>query len=254
MPPRDKLLVLRDDLKRSLGDLSWVVDVIKTLEVPNFVRETEFVSLKGESDYPFIGGRLMSSDGVEKAEREYLAMTNEYVDDNNTSKWCRLSRKSFAVGALARFNNNHRFLNVGGRDAAEQLGLTPNCHNPFMNNIAQLVECAHCAEESIRLINELVEAGATETMAEVEPKAGAGTGAVEVPRGILYHHYEYDAKGRITRADCVIPTTQNNANIHEDMGELVADLAKKGVTDEEMKKVCSMLVRAYDPCLSCSVH
>ena len=38
----------------------------RTLEIPDFVRETEFVSLKGERDYPFIGGRLLSTDGVEQ--------------------------------------------------------------------------------------------------------------------------------------------------------------------------------------------
>jgi sulfhydrogenase subunit alpha len=254
MPPKGTLLSLRDELKRALGDLSSVCGVFKTLEMPDFVRGTEFVSLKGEVDYPFIGGRLISSDGVEKAEHEYLAMTNEYVDDNNTSKWCKLSRDSFAVGALARFNNNYRLLSVGGADAAEQLGLRPDCHNPFMNNVAQIVECVHCAEESIRLINEIVDAGDNTIMAEVEPRAGEGTGAVEAPRGILYHHYEYGSNGRIVKADCVIPTTQNNANIHKDLQQLVAEMVQRGMKDEDIAQSCSALVRAYDPCLSCSVH
>ncbi len=254
IPSEDVLLSLRDDIKRSLRDLSFVSDVFKTLEIPDFVRETEFVSLKGESDYPFIGGRLTSSDGVEKSEEDYLAMTNEYVDENNTSKWCRLSRESYAVGALARFNNNHRLLNLAGRDAAERLGLSANCHNPFMNNVAQMVECVHCAEDSIGLINELLDSNDRETMANVAPRAGEGIGAVEAPRGILYHHYTYDSDGRIVRANCVVPTTQNNANIHRDLGELARQLVENGKNDEEIKRLCSMLVRSYDPCLSCSVH
>lgn len=254
IPSEDVLLSLRDDIKRSLRDLSFVSGVFKTLEIPDFVRETEFVSLKGESDYPFIGGRLISSDGVEKSEEDYLAMTNEYVDENNTSKWCRLSRESYAVGALARFNNNHRLLNLSGRDAAEGLGLSPNCHSPFMNNVAQIVECVHCAEDSIGLINELLDSNDRETMANVAPRAGEGIGAVEAPRGILYHHYTYDSDGRIVRANCVVPTTQNNANIHKDLGELARQLVESGKNDEEIKRLCSMLVRSYDPCLSCSVH
>jgi sulfhydrogenase subunit alpha len=48
---------------------------------------------------------------------------------------------------------------------------------------------------------------------------------VEAPRGILYHHYEYDKKGRIEGAD-----------------------------DREIERLCAMLVRAYDPCVSSSVH
>lgn len=254
MPDRQTLIALRDEIKRATGDLNRIAEVCRTLDMPAFERETEFVSLKGESSYPFLGGRLMSSDGVERSEQEYLAMTNEYVDEHNTSKLCKLSRDSLAVGALARFTNNHHLLHQSALDMAAQLGLSPGCHNPFMNNIAQLIECVHCAQDSIRLIDELVEAGDAETMAAVTPREGAGTAAVEAPRGILYHHYEYDADGRILRADCVIPTTQNNANIHHDMGAMVAELAAQGIGDKEMERLCAMLVRAYDPCLSCSVH
>jgi len=48
---------------------------------------------------------------------------------------------------------------------------------------------------------------------------------VEVPRGILYHMYEFDEKGRIARADCVIPTSQNHANIQHDIAALAEELA-----------------------------
>ena len=123
-----------------------------------------------------------------------------------------------------------------------------------MNNVAQLVECVHATYDAIRLIDELLDQEPCEIMAPVAPRAGEGVGAVEVPRGILYHHYEYDSEGRIVRANCVIPTTQNNANIHQDLRSLVERHAVPGATDEELELLCSMLVRAYDPCISCSVH
>jgi len=56
------------------------------------------------------------------------------------------------------------------------------------------------------------------------------------------------------RANCIIPTTQNNANIQHDLGGLVERFAVAGMTDEKLELLCSMLVRAYDPCISCSVH
>jgi len=254
MPDRNPLRAISDDLKRSLEDIEAAVSLFSSLEIPDFVRETEFVSLKGETNYPWIGGRLLSTDGVDLPEEEYLKMTNEYVDKNNTSKWCRLSRDSFAVGALARFNNNHGRLHPEAVKTANRLGLSPVNHNPFMNNIAQLVECVHVTHESIQMIEELLQMKNPIIMAKVEPAAGEGVGAVEVPRGILYHHYVYDEEGRIKRANCVIPTTQNNANIHQDLPELARKFAVKGVTDSQMELLCSMLVRAYDPCISCSVH
>ncbi len=254
MPEPQKLLALRDELQRSFEDIEKTADLLHTFKIPAFERETEFVALKGETEYPWIGGRLISTDGVESEERAYRKMTNEYVNKDNTSKWCRLSRPSFAVGALARYNNNHRLLHPQAAKAAAAFGLAPVCHNPFMNNVAQLVECIHVTHDSIRLIDELVADEKATTMVEVKTRAGEGVGAVEVPCGILYHHYQYDENGYVVRANCIIPTTQNNANIHLDMPALVKQFASDGITDEQLTLLCSMLVRSYDPCVSCSVH
>ncbi len=254
LPPRARLLALRDELERTLPDLAAAADLIAGFEVPGFERETEYVSLLGEEEYPFIGGQLVSSDGVERAEHQYREMTNEYVVESGTSKWCRLSRPSFAVGPLARFNNNHELLHPEAKKLAARLGLEAPCHNPFMAHVARLVECVHVTHDTIRLLEELVDLGEAQTMVKVTPRAGEGVGAVEVPRGILYHHYMYDDDGRIMRANCVIPTTQNNANIHHDLPVLAERFAVEGMTDEKLELLCSMLVRSYDPCISCSVH
>lgn len=237
-----------------LPDLAVVAELAAGLAIPDFVRETEFVSLKGKTEYPFIGQEVASTDGVLKKAADYLSITNEYVDASNTSKWTRLSRDSYAVGALARFNNNSGLLRPEAAKVAADLKLSAVCHNPFMNNVAQVVESVHSAHEIIRLIDELSDTGMEDLMVEVKPKAGEGVGAVEAPRGILFHHYEYDKKGRIVKANCVVPSTQNNGNIHRDIQALARQFAVKGMTDEKLELLGSMLVRAYDPCLSCSVH
>ena len=255
MPGNGDLLQLKDALLRSLDDVRATAGLLKTFQIPDFARETEFVSLAGKDLYPWIGGDLVSTDGVRKPEADYRKMTNEWVDADNTSKWCKLSRDSFAVGALARVNNNFRLLHPEAVKAAAEFGLKPVCHNPFMNNVAQLVEAIHVTHDSLRLIDELARDVQAPTMAEVKPRAGEGVGAVEVPRGILYHHYAYDRDGRVTKANCIIPTTQNNLNIHLDIRALAEKFsAQPGMTDEKLSLLCSMLVRSYDPCISCSVH
>ncbi len=255
-PDNAALLELRRRLVAALDDLHATVELFKTFQIPDFVRETEFVSLQAQNEYPWIGGKLLSTDGVVSNERDYASMTNEWVNDRNTTKWCKLSRDSMAVGALARFNNNHRFLLPEAAAVAETLGLASVCHNPFMNNVAQLVECVHVALESVHLIDQIVaEPASAPINVPVAPRAGDGVGAVEVPRGILYHHYTYGEDGRVQKADCVIPTTQNNKNIHDDLGALARQFAPlEGMTDDKLELLCSMLVRAYDPCISCSVH
>jgi coenzyme F420-reducing hydrogenase alpha subunit len=253
-PSKKDLLAYKEELIGLLPDLSAVAELVATLPIPDFVRETEFVSLKDDAEYPFIGAKVASTDGILKPSSDYLAITNEYVDPFNTSKWTKLSRASYAVGALARYNNNYTILHPEAVKAAEAMKLAPVCHNPFMNNVAQVVESVHVSHEMIRLIDELLESNLSDIMGEVVPKEGQGVGAVEAPRGILFHHYQYDGEGRIVKAKCVVPTTQNNANIHLDIQSFARQFAVKGMTDSKLELLCSMLVRSYDPCLSCSVH
>jgi coenzyme F420-reducing hydrogenase alpha subunit len=52
----------------------------------------------------------------------------------------------------------------------------------------------------------------------------------------------------------VIPTSQNHANIFHDIEDLATFCVKQGKTDKETELLAEMLVRAYDPCISCSVH
>jgi len=50
----------------------------------------------------------------------------------------------------------------------------------------------------------------------------------------------------------VIPTNQNHANIQRDMETLLPSII--GKPQEEIRLMLEMLVRAYDPCISCSTH
>lgn len=255
LPRKSELWQLLHELQGIVPTLWEALALIKTLPLPDFERETEFVSLRGDGRYPFIGGDLISSDGVHKGEDDYRAMTNEFLVDTSTSKLCRLSRDSFAVGALARFNNNYPWLHPQAKVAADELGLASPSYNPFHHNLAQLVECFHVVYESQEMMTALLDAELSErSMGRFRARAGSGVGAIEAPRGILYHFFETDEEGVILRSDCVIPTGQNHANMHHDLQALVPVLAAEGVGEREISKQAQMLVRAYDPCISCSVH
>jgi coenzyme F420-reducing hydrogenase alpha subunit len=156
------------------------------------------------------------------------------------------------VGALARFNNNYGKLSPLARWATEEMGLRPVCYNPFMNNVAQLVEVAHCLEDGMRIINELLAMGLKEEDRSVAIVGGTGVGATEVPRGLLIHEYTVDDGGTISGANFIIPTNMNHNNIERDLKALMPTIVDR--PQEEITLVLEMLVRAYDPCISCSAH
>ena len=258
LPTMKELKTLRKELADSIPSLQAVAGLFKSLahKLPNFVRETEFIGLTSPDEYALYDGEIASTDGGKAPASEYLTFTNEYIVPQSTAKRAKHNRESYMVGALARFNLNYNKLSPVAKQAAALFGLKPVCHNPFMNSIAQLVEVVHSVEDSIRLIDEIEAVGLKGQpdyfKPDVKVKAGRGVGAVEVPRGILFHDYTYNQNGVCTKANCVIPTNQNHGNIELDMKALLPTILEK--TPKEIELNLEMLVRAYDPCISCSTH
>jgi len=251
-PESSQLRAMQQRLTQAMDDLKETVELFKGLNIPDFIRETEYIALKAPKEYAFISGNISSTDTGTAPINDYLEMTNEFCVPQSTAKFSKHNRDSYMVGALARFNNNYSQLLPEAQKAVEELGLKAICHNPYMISIAQIVESIHVVEDSLRLIDQIIAQGLKEEKPEVKVKAGRGIGAVEAPRGILFHDYTYDDKGVLTKANCVIPTNQNHNNIQKDMETLVPKIIDK--SQEEITHLLEMLVRAYDPCISCSTH
>ena len=252
LPEIEELKAIRKRLDDALADLETVVGLFKTMSIPDFTRETEYISLKDPEEYAFISGQIASSDAGLNPLENYREVTNEFCVPHSTAKYTRNKRDSYMVGALARFNNNHEQLLPLAIKAAEELKLRAPCHNPFMITVAQIVESYHAVEDSLTIIDALVAGGLEEEDNTVKVKVGQGIGAVEAPRGILFHDYSFNEKGLLTNANCIIPTNQNHNNIQKDMEALVPLILDK--PEDEIRLTLEMLVRAYDPCISCSAH
>jgi sulfhydrogenase subunit alpha len=254
----EALIDLKRRLEESRRDLATIAELYATFPVPDFERETEYVSLKHpeNSEYAFYDGKIVSTLQPEPtAVADYRKRVIEEVVQHSTAKHCSSPNSpQYAVGALARFNNNSAQLHPEAKKVADKLGLKAVCANPFHNNTAQLIECVHCTEDSIEIIDELLTRGIKEEPPVQPARFGKGAGSTDVPRGILFHEYEIDDDGIITGANLIIPTGQNYANIEADMRALVPIMLEQEKTKEEMKLMLEMLVRAYDPCISCSAH
>ncbi len=261
--PREKDLdAMLSILKVLRADMKPTVELAKTLKFPEFERDTEYVGLVNDSDeYPMLEGDLGSTDGLRMNKKDYRKITNEFVVPHSSAKHAKASRESYMVGALARINLNFDKLHPKAKAVAKAIGLKPITTNSFLNTAAQVVECVHSLEDSIRIVEEFkakgidysqeIVVGLNENGA-IKVKAGNGVGAVEVPRGILFHNYEVDKTGKIINANCIIPTGQNCNNIEKDMQKLVPEVLDKN--QDEITLLMEMLVRAYDPCISCSAH
>jgi len=162
---------------------------------------------------------------------------------------------AYRVGALARMN------------VADQCG-TPQAdaeflefhqrfgspaHSSFLYHYARLIEIVYALEKI-----ELLLADAQILEKHVRATAGVnsleGVGMIEAPRGTLIHHYKVNEEGAITWANLIVATGHNNLAIGRSVQQVSEHFIDGNKLQEGMLNRVSAVVRAYDPCLSCSTH
>lgn len=260
LPTARELSELRERLIGAVPDLEATLETIASVapNIPAFSRPTEYMAVSSDEEYALYDGYvatiLPDGDRVRYDVADYRSCTNEYVVPQSTAKFTRNRWDSYAVGALARFNVNYDQLHPEAKKVAEALGMKPIVTNPYLNSAAQVVEIVHSAYEAIRLIDELLAEGIADEGLVQPTRFGTGASAVEVPRGILFHEYTYAEDGTCVNANCIIPTNQNHANIQGDFEALLPELMQTDKSEKEIELAFEMLVRAYDPCISCSTH
>lgn len=255
VPSKEQLLHLKGRLQVGLEQSLGTVDVLAGLTVPDFCNSSAVYAALGSDDafLPLIGDRIILSDGAVLDKSRYREVTNEFTVEHSYAKQSLYHDKPFMVGALARVLLNGDKLGGEAAKARDKLGLQASPDNILFNNHAQALELVYSVERSLTIIDELLQHGPVlEPPVTVTPLAGTGYGAAEAPRGTLYHSYTFDDDGRLTDADIVTPTAQNQVNIEKDLRISAENLA--GVSEEDLRKKLEMVVRSYDPCISCAVH
>ena len=255
LPGSDELRGLKEQLKRGLKLSLAGFDVVSSLQMPDFcVSPNIYSALSSDGlGYSLFGDEIALSNGDNKDIKMYKEICNERVVSHSHAKQSLFEGKPFAVGALARVALNGDKLSAQAKKAKDKLSMSLISENMLYNNAAQAVEMIYSIERSVEIIDELLRLGIKkEKSAEIKVRAGTGTGAVEAPRGTLYHSYSFDEAGRITEADVITPTAQNLANIEKDLRVSVKNLFDE--QKEYLGPKLEMVVRAYDPCISCAVH
>ncbi|MDP4030837.1 MAG: nickel-dependent hydrogenase large subunit [Patescibacteria group bacterium] len=198
----------------------------------------------------YIDGRIKSSDGLNIAESDYRSQLQKKQLDYSQASAYTYKAGFYMTGALARLN------------------LTPNppapfpSNNVYHNNLAQAVEILQAIDDSIAILKQVN--FTAEPMVKPSLASGDGIGVIEAPRGILYHHLTI-TNGVVTDAEILVPTGQNQLNIENDIKILVEDYLRNHSGSEksdtpgvklqaQLAHEIEVLVRAYDPCMSCAAH
>jgi NAD-reducing hydrogenase large subunit len=161
----------------------------------------------------------------------------------------------YRVGPLARLNVAER---LGTPWADQKLAefrqrFGPVVHGSFHYHYARLIELLHGLEKM-----ELLLADPAILDPHVRARAAVnrleGVGMIEAPRGVLIHHYKVDDKGAIRWVNLIVATGHNSLAMNRSVGEVARHFVHGAEIQEGMLNRVSAVVRAYDPCLSCSTH
>jgi sulfhydrogenase subunit alpha len=227
------------------------------LEVrPKVSRTTQpaFLALIPEQEgYGFFGNKILSSQGWEADIQTYREYLNEYVVPYSHAKQSTARGEPLMVGSMARLSLFGERITGTARDIWTASPLYQGETNTVLNNLAQAIEIVYAIQRASELISLLTGPAAQAKPEKISPavKGGGACGAVECPRGTLYHYYELDEAGTIARADMITPSAQNTKRIELDIKEVVE---KCDPAAPDLEAQLETLVRAYDPCNTCATH
>jgi F420-non-reducing hydrogenase large subunit len=200
--------------------------------------------------------------------QEYLDHVRERVEPWSYIKFCYLKNvgwKGFVdgedsgvyrVAPLARLNAADGMATPLAQEAYEKmfetLGGKP-VHNTLAFHWARLVEALYASERVLELAKdpELTSPDIINLPTET-PKEGIGV--VEAPRGTLFHHYQTDDRGILTKVNLIVATGNNAAPICMSVEKAAKSLIHKGEVSDGILNMIEMAFRAYDPCHACATH
>jgi NAD-reducing hydrogenase large subunit len=161
----------------------------------------------------------------------------------------------YRVGPLGRINVCDRF---GTPLADVELEAFRDCSagcsgRVFDYHYARLIEILASLERIGRLLAD-DRITSPRIRAEAGINAGEGVGVHEAPRGTLIHHYWVDESGVIEKANFIVSTGHNNLAMNRAVREIAKKHIHNGKVSEGILNRIEGGIRAYDPCLSCSVH
>jgi sulfhydrogenase subunit alpha len=254
-PDTKTLLDIKEKSQSFLEFAEFGVELVAGLEIPDFFEEeTLFMCCEpGNDEFGLVGDQIRLSTGELVPCDDYKKLTNEKFCSHSAAKHCLYKGKPFTVGAIARMNNLGERLKGRAGKLFKKHWNERWLKNPIFNNLAQAIEIVWGLEQIPKLVDGILKIKNDPELVQPSQTEGEGVGAVEAPRGTLYHYYKIK-DGLVDKANFIIPTGQNLEDIEKYMRNAVDGLLKQGADDETIRFQCEVIARAYDPCISCSTH
>jgi len=208
--------------------------------------------------------RIVASDGRIVADRLDPLLYQTFIEEK-IENWTYLKSPyykplgvqegMYRVGPLARLLVSERCGTPEADVEREEFLATyrKDCTSSFFYHYARLIEILYASERMQILLNE-PDILSPRVRAHAEPNQLEGIGVAEAPRGTLIHHYTIDEDGLIRSANLIIATGHNNLAMNRGVLQVAQHFIKDEHITDGMLNRLEAVIRAFDPCLSCSTH
>jgi len=270
----DEIRYLQDDIAQMIGWAQGALDLMKTVFREQYDYNMAFASIetsmmsqvRADGAFELYHGGLRARNHLGETIFDHVDYVNyndyihESVKDWSYMKFPFITSLGeengwYRVGPLARINNCD-FISTPLAEAERKEFMAIGDGLPIQSTMAyhwtRLIELLHCTEAIAELLCDSDIVGKDlRTKGELQ---SYGTGVIEAPRGTLFHHYEVDDEGIITKASLIVSTTNNNQAMNESIRKVANQYLDGRRLSEVLLNQVEVAIRAYDPCLSCATH
>lgn len=214
--------------------------------------------------YSVCGGttKVIDTDGsppiTSFSGQEYVNRIEEYSEDWSYLKFSRLKDGRFyRVGPLARLNIVDSMGTPAADAALEEYRKKFGRHvqTTLAYNQARYIEFLASCERAVEILsNPSITSTDVRTPVDCVINNRGGVGIIEAPRGTLIHDYTVNDEGFIEKCNLIVATCQNNWAMDKGVENVARKVISNGKISESGKNQIEMVIRAYDPCISCATH
>jgi NAD-reducing hydrogenase large subunit len=267
----------RDELRRGLPEAfaqtKFALDLLKQYqgahhdEVESFASfDSNYMGLvqpdgalehyDGNLRFTDVNGKIVED---QVAPANYLNVIAEATEPWSYLKFPFIKRLGYPtgmyrVGPLARLNLVDKISTPQANTALREWKAgNPVRRSSFYYHWARLIEILYALERIQELLDD-PDICSTDIMITAKPSHEQGIGALEAPRGTLFHHYWVDGNGRIEKVNLIVATGHNNLAMNRAVLSVAQKYVKGNQLQEGMLNRVEAAIRCYDPCLSCSTH
>lgn len=256
MPESSEVRALSVDAEKAITNARKLSEfVLENVDkLPKYEQKIRKMALCSYIEYPLVS-REICYEGrrfdVSKFEDEVIP---EQVPYSNSLRYRTKAGEIYVVGPISRLSTSFYSLGEEVRRMLKSFGFSP----PFRNMHCSVVARAAELYEFVLRLADFIDSYKPEQIdvREINVAPGVYWGAVEAPRGILYHRYKVGENGRVEEANIVPPTSQNLLAMEQFSMEHLANIGLDGGREMREKMIAEVgkVIRQFDPCISCSVH